>query len=150
MGSVLFQDFVNEKKVHQAQAALTRLMKDADDVESQDDNGVDRDDTRHLGPEIAETDDSFGTHGDDQAIDIAQMLMDALKNVRDVTGPSFWESSCKSMWWPFDDQMCMEMRCTSCFPSIASGYAVCKMQGTSKSHKCMQKASTMVFDYSKS
>ena len=88
-GQVLFKDFVNEKKVHQAHVALTRLRKEADDVESQDDNGVDRDGTRHLQPEIAESGDgsSFGTDGDDQAIDIAQMLMETIKNVQDVSQP---------------------------------------------------------------
>ena len=78
---------MNEKKVHQAHVALTRLRKEAEDVESQEDNGVDRDNTRHLEPEIAESDDgnSFGTDGDDEAIDIAQMLMETIKNVQDVS-----------------------------------------------------------------
>ena len=81
---------MNEKKVHQAHVALTRLRKEAEDVESQEDNGVDRDNTRHLEPEIAESDDgnSFGTDGDDEAIDIAQMLMETIRNVQDVSHTS--------------------------------------------------------------
>lgn len=78
---------MNEKKVHQAHVALTRL-KEESDVESRDDNGVDRDRTRHLEPEVSggEVSDGngLGTDGDHQAIDIAQMLMETIKNVKDV------------------------------------------------------------------
>ena len=77
---------MNEKKVHQAHVALGRLRKEEADVESLDDDGFDR--TRHLEPEETGGEVSggsgLGTDGDHQAIDIAQMLMETIRNVQDV------------------------------------------------------------------
>ena len=71
--------------------------------------------------------------------DVTASLMEAIESVPEVTSPSFWDEACKSMWWPFEDSVCIEMRCTACTPSVASAGAVCKMNGRHKSHRCMQK-----------
>ena len=57
-------------------------------------------------------------------------------------GSSFWEASCKRHWWPFKDELCLQMRCTVCAPAVASAGAACAMTGRAKSHKCMQRVRT--------
>ncbi len=55
------------------------------------------------------------------------------------TSGEMWDSACKTHWWPFDDDVCMHLRCTACTPAVASAASVCKMSGQEMSHRCMQK-----------
>ncbi len=70
------------------------------------------------------------------------------ETLHDPTSGEMWESACKTHWWPFEDDVCMHLRCTACLPAVAASASVCKMSGQPKSHRCMQKVIARGFFFS--
>ena len=37
-----------------------------------------------------------------------------------------WASACSALWWPFEDNICFEMRCLTCYPAVIAAHTNCK------------------------
>ena len=52
--------------------------------------------------------------------------------------PDAWQSACHSLWWPFEDNQCHQIRCLSCSAAVISAKMICK-SNQSLVHSCMQR-----------
>ena len=52
-----------------------------------------------------------------------------------------WTSACSALWWPFEDNICHEMRCLTCYPAVIAAHTNCKTKSVLKTHSCVQKVS---------
>ena len=35
-------------------------------------------------------------------------------------GPEMWTNWCTAVWWPYDEEKCVQTRCLACSPSVMS------------------------------
>jgi len=64
------------------------------------------------------------------------VISDALQN---SMGPEMWTNWCTAVWWPYDEEKCVQTRCLACSPSVMSASVVCeKTIGRTDDIKCLR------------
>ncbi|TRY71066.1 hypothetical protein TCAL_16412 [Tigriopus californicus] len=131
MAPIMLKDFVKEKKIFAAQETMAQIQQGRDlGFNTTGDFSA-----TLTGSLVNSTSELMGIA--DHIIGIVNPL--GIKK-QETVSPEFWESACQTEWWPFDDDVCLEARCTACTPAVALAEAVCRLMDKPKSHRCMQMA----------